>query len=142
MLRSIVPVYVRKLTAEFRRRLEHLAALDKAALQTGLHIALDQSLNGLEHEICPHRHHTVVKRACCLVRSYGHILAENDSSGIYVLVYHKGSHTGTLLAVDYRPVDRRRSSILRKQGCVKVDGTQTRHAPDLLRKHTEGYDHK
>lgn len=44
------------------------------------------------------------------------------------------------LAVDYRPVDRRRAAVLRQQRSMQVERTQPRHAPYDLGQHAEGYD--
>ena len=73
---------------------------------------------------------------------YAAFAAENNSAGIYLLVYHEGGYTGDILAVDYRPVDRRRTAILRQQGGVQVKGSAFRHGPDHFRQHPEAHHYK
>ena len=57
------------------------------------------------------------------------------------MLKHERSHACFLVAVYYRPVDRRSASVLRQQRAVKVECAHRRHAPDNLRQHPERHDY-
>ena len=69
-------------------------------------------------------------------------LPENDASGVNVMVNHECSDTAHVLTVDYRPVDRGGSPVLRQEGGVEIESAELRHCPDLLGKHSECHHHE
>ncbi len=103
---------------------------------------LQHALRRLHHQLGTHLHQPVVQIPCRILRTDAHLVAEDDSAGVDVLVYHERCHAGNTLPVDHRPVDRSGTAILRQKGGVKIERAELRHPPDLLRQHAERHHHE
>ena len=66
---------------------------------------------------------------------------QDDATGINIVVEEEGGNTRLLLAINHCPVDRRRTAILRKEGCMHIKCTIFRHRPNHLRQHAESNYH-
>ena len=76
------------------------------------------------------------------VRTDGAFLTSDDVPGIDGGGNEEGGDAGPLLAIDHRPIDRCRTTVVRQQGGVQVHGAQRGHVPDHLGKHPEGDHHE
>ena len=103
---------------------------------------LDYQLHGIAHKVGSQLHELVVQGAGIVGIAYQALLAQDNAAGVDVLVNHERSDAGAFLAVDYRPVDRGCAAVLRKQGCMQVEGAQFGHSPHFFGEHAEGYHHK
>ena len=103
---------------------------------------LENTLRSLHHQLRTDLHQAVMHIPRSIVGPDAHLVAQNYSSCIYILVYHESSHAGDTLAVDYRPVDRSGPAVLRQQCGVKIESAKLGHAPDFLRKHAESHHHE
>ena len=142
MLGGVVPVDVAQLPGKLGSGLEDFGSLDEGALDAEFGIALDEAFDGLGHQLGSHGHEPVVDVAGIVGIFDAAFLAEDDASGIDVVVYHECGHSRHPLTVDDRPVDGRGAAILRQQRRMEVEGAELRHRPDFLRKHAEGHDHE
>ena len=122
--------------------MQHLRTLDEGPLDASFDIMLDEALGSFDHELGSHLHKAVVHIARSLLGTDAAVCTQDDSAGIDILIDHEGGNAGMALAVDYRPVDRGSSTILRQKGGVQIEGAEFRHAPDLLGEHAEGNYHK
>ena len=66
---------------------------------------------------------------------------QDDATGINIVVEEEGGNTRLLLAINHCPVDRRRTAILRKEGCMYIKCTIFRHRPNHLWQHAESNYH-
>ena len=131
-----------QLTGQLRCRLQHLGTLDETPLHTRFDILLDDTLDGLHHQVGTQRHQAVVHVTRGIGIGNAAFLAEDDTARVNVFVDHEGRHTRHLLPVDDRPVDGGGTAILRQEGGMQVESAQRRHGPDHIGQHPEAHDDK
>ena len=65
----------------------------------------------------------------------------DNTTGIDIMVEEEGGDASLCLAVDDRPVDRSRPTILWEQGGMDIKSAVFRHGPHHFGQHTEGHHH-
>ena len=96
-------------------------------------------IKGFYRKVGSKGHQFIMHGPCIVIWQYGDTLLMDDIACIYFMLKEEGCYTGLLVSVYYCPVDWGGSSILRKEGGMQIEGTQTGHVPYYLREHTEGY---
>ena len=108
-------------------------------MDSRLDIPLNQSLGRLDNHLGSDLHKTVVDVASRFVLSDQDVLAQDDSSCVYLLVDHESGRSGPGLPVYHGPVDRSRTPVLGQQGSMEVERAELRHRPHLFRQHSESH---
>ena len=71
----------------------------------------------------------------------GEWLLHDDATGIDVVVEEESGDACLRLTIDDSPVDRGSTAVLRKKGCMHIEGAEARHIPYHLWQHSESYHH-
>ena len=95
-------------------RFEELVALDEAALDAKLHVTLYYALYRLYDQAGSKCHKLVVQGACGFRGLYTALGPEDDSAGVYPLVYHERCDARDILSVYHRPVYWSGAAVLRQ----------------------------
>ena len=131
-----------ELPGELGSGFQDFGSLDEGFLDAELGIALDETFDGLDYQVGAHRHKLVVDVSGGVRVVDAALLAEDDASGVDVVIDHEGGHARDPLAVDDGPVDGGRAAVLWQQGGVEVERPELGHRPDFLGQHPEGDDHE
>ena len=84
-------------------------------------------------------HQFVVHSTHSIVLPYRHLRLSDYRPLVYFVIQQEGRHARTGLAVDYGPVYRSGTAILRQKRGVQVERPVTRHGPYHLGQHAESY---
>ena len=104
----------------------------------GLDVPRGDAVHGRGDQCGAGRHQLVVERADVVFRQDRHPDLSDDAALVDLVVQEKRGDACLGLAVDDRPVDRRRPAVLGQQRRMEVEGSQPGHGPDHLGKHSEG----
>ncbi|MBQ1836205.1 MAG: hypothetical protein II129_04095, partial [Paludibacteraceae bacterium] len=86
-----------------------------------LHVALCYQIHSLGHQPGSDFHQTVIDCSDIILRRNRRFFLKDYVACVYLVLKHERSHACFLVAVYYRPVDRRSASVLRQQRAVKVE---------------------
>ena len=121
------------------RMAERLAGIGVFVLGYRGDVVRQNILDSTENELAAHEHEAVVEVARIVVGTYGYALLVDDSARVYLVVKEEGGHAALGIAMDDGPVDGRGTAVLRQERGMEVERAQTRHGPNDLGQHAEGY---
>ena len=110
-------------------------------LRHSLGVSGGQGVDAFHKKVLARIQNAVVHVACGVVGSDGNFHATEHMACVDLVLEQKRGGPRHRFAIQDRPVNRGRSTVLRQQGPMKVDGAQPGKIPNHFRQHAEGNHH-
>src|SRR5690606_11819776 len=99
-----------------------------------------QSVKGFYDQSSTYFHHSIVKRTGIFIRKNRNFFLKEDISFVNLFIDKKSSESCSFFAVNHCIINRCSTTVIRKQGSVKIKRSQRRNFKKYFGHHPKGYD--